>query len=62
MDAVSNKPNDAKAGLSRERIITGILQPYADRPGAALDTEEASNPDLSRDQRRIAEARSVIGQ
>jgi integrase len=24
------------AGLSRERIITGILQPYADRPGAAL--------------------------
>jgi integrase len=26
------------AGLSRERIITGILQPYADRPGAALDS------------------------
>jgi integrase len=26
----------AVAGLSRERIITGILQPYADRPGAAL--------------------------
>jgi len=26
------------AGLSRERIITGILQPYADRPGAGLDT------------------------
>lgn len=26
------------AGLSRERIITGILQPYADRPAAALDT------------------------
>jgi integrase len=26
------------AGLSRERIITGILQPYANRPGAALDT------------------------
>jgi hypothetical protein len=26
------------AGLSRERIITGILQPYADRPGSALDT------------------------
>jgi integrase len=25
-------------GLSRERIITGILQPFADRPGAALDT------------------------
>ena len=24
------------AGLSRERINTGILQPYADRPGAAL--------------------------
>ncbi len=24
------------AGLSRERIITGILQPFADRPGAAL--------------------------
>jgi integrase len=24
------------AGLSRERIITGILQPYSDRPGAAL--------------------------
>jgi integrase len=24
------------AGLSRERIITAILQPYADRPGAAL--------------------------
>jgi enterobacteria phage integrase len=24
------------AGLSRERIITGMLQPYADRPGAAL--------------------------
>jgi enterobacteria phage integrase len=23
-------------GLSRERIVTGILQPYADRPGAAL--------------------------
>jgi hypothetical protein len=26
------------AGLSRERIVTGILQPYADRPGAGLDT------------------------
>lgn len=26
------------SGLSRERIVTGILQPYADRPGAALDT------------------------
>ena len=26
------------AGLNRERIHTGILQPYADRPGAALDT------------------------
>jgi enterobacteria phage integrase len=26
------------AGLTRERIITGILQPFADRPGAALDT------------------------
>lgn len=26
------------AGLNRERIVTGILQPYADRPGAALDT------------------------
>jgi integrase len=25
-------------GLSRERIVTGILQPFADRPGAALDT------------------------
>jgi integrase len=25
-------------GLSRERITTGILQPYADRPGAALAT------------------------
>ena len=24
------------AGLSRERIINGILAPYADRPGAAL--------------------------
>jgi integrase len=24
------------AGLTRERIVTGILQPYADRPGAAL--------------------------
>src|SRR5262249_14586558 len=24
------------AGLTRERILTGILQPYADRPGAAL--------------------------
>src|SRR5580704_1474337 len=24
------------AGLSRERIVTAILQPYADRPGAAL--------------------------
>ena len=24
------------AGLTRERIITGILEPYADRPGAAL--------------------------
>jgi hypothetical protein len=24
------------AGLSRERIVTGILQPYAGRPGAAL--------------------------
>ncbi len=23
-------------GLTRERIVTGILQPYADRPGAAL--------------------------
>jgi hypothetical protein len=26
------------AGLTRERIITGILQPFADRPGATLDT------------------------
>lgn len=26
------------SGLTRERIITGILRPYADRPGAALDT------------------------
>jgi hypothetical protein len=26
------------AGLSRERIVVAILQPYADRPGAALDT------------------------
>jgi integrase len=25
-------------GLTRERIVTGILQPYADRPAAALDT------------------------
>jgi hypothetical protein len=24
------------AGLTRHRIVTGILQPYADRPGAAL--------------------------
>jgi integrase len=24
------------AGLTRDRIVTGILQPYADRPGAAL--------------------------
>lgn len=24
------------SGLTRERIVTGILQPYADRPGAAL--------------------------
>jgi integrase len=26
------------AGLTRDRIITGILQPFADRPGAALGT------------------------
>ena len=26
------------AGLSRERIVVAILQPFADRPGAALDT------------------------
>jgi integrase len=26
------------SGLNRERIITGILQPFADRPGAALAT------------------------
>ena len=26
------------SGLTRERIVTGILQPYADRPAAALDT------------------------
>jgi enterobacteria phage integrase len=26
------------SGLTRERIITGILQPYGDRPAAALDT------------------------
>lgn len=26
------------AGLSRERIVVGILQPFADRPGSALDT------------------------
>lgn len=25
-------------GLTRERIVTGILQPYAGKPGAALDT------------------------
>src|SRR5271157_843817 len=24
------------AGLTRQRIITGILQPFADRPGAAI--------------------------
>jgi len=24
------------SGLTRERIITGVMQPYADRPGAAL--------------------------
>jgi integrase len=30
--------HDTVAGLSRERIVTGILQPYADRPGAAPDT------------------------
>lgn len=28
--------NRSVVGLTRERIITGILQPYADRPGAAL--------------------------
>jgi integrase len=33
-----NHGHRAVAGLSRERIITFILQPYADRPGAALDT------------------------
>lgn len=26
------------AGLTRQRIVSGILQPYADRPGAALST------------------------
>ncbi len=26
------------SGLTRDRIISGILQPYADRPAAALDT------------------------
>ena len=26
------------SGLSRERIISGIMEPYADRPAAALDT------------------------
>jgi enterobacteria phage integrase len=26
------------SGVTRERIITGILQPYGDRPAAALDT------------------------
>jgi enterobacteria phage integrase len=26
------------AGLNRSRIITAVLQPFADRPGAALDT------------------------
>ncbi len=26
------------AGLSRERIVNGFLQPFANRPGAALDT------------------------
>lgn len=26
------------AGLNRERIVVGILQPFADRPGSALDT------------------------
>jgi enterobacteria phage integrase len=28
----------AVAGLTRQRIVTGMLQPYADRPGAALFT------------------------
>lgn len=28
----------AIAGLDRKRIVVGILQPFADRPGAALDT------------------------
>src|SRR5262245_42142377 len=28
----------AVSGLTRERIVTGILQPYASRPGAALST------------------------
>ena len=41
MSVASNAAQRARSshvsGLSRERIVTGILHPYADRPGAALD-------------------------
>ena len=32
----TNHGHRTVAGLTRQRIVSGILQPYADRPGAAL--------------------------
>ncbi len=34
----ANHGHRSVAGLTRQRIVTGILQPYADRPGTALFT------------------------
>ena len=44
------------AGLTRERIVTGILQPYADRPGAALAILKSNQ---AREQHRLAQGRSL---
>jgi enterobacteria phage integrase len=39
LDALrTNHGHRSVAGLTRQRIISGLLQPYAERPGAALST------------------------
>ena len=45
------------AEMTRERIVKAFLDPYADRPGAALsDDQDAPHPDQARDHARLARA------
>jgi hypothetical protein len=46
------------AGLSRGRIITGILQPYADRPSAALSILKMLRPHCGNGLRETVALRS----